>query len=217
MKKFRIKFYAVITFLFLWVSASAQVDSPFNVVGPEASIDRILAENVLYPGEGLKNRMKGEVLFSVKIDQEGNFDSLLILESTHPLFEKASLEAVAYLKSNWYPELLESKSRDRRYLIFFNFDTFLNEKSPSDLKEYSENLIKKEKYHKALKVLNKLIAIVPYSAEALDLRWEVYRNLKEKENAQKDYLKAKYLKREFLAVVEVYAIGQTRRPVPISN
>jgi tetratricopeptide (TPR) repeat protein len=161
--------------------------------------------------------MKGAVLFSVKINQEGNFDSLLILESTHPSFEKASLEALAYLKSNWYPALLENRSRDRRYLIYFNFSTFLNEETPNDLKEYAVNLFKKGKYDKAIKVLNKLIEIVPYSAEAHDLRWEVYSNLGETENAQKDYLKAKYLKKEFLSVVEVFAIGQTRRSVPISN
>jgi hypothetical protein len=59
--------------------------------------------------------------------------------------------------------------------------------------------------------------IIPYSAKAYDLRRKIYRNLEEIENAQKDCLKAKYLKKEFLSVVEVYAIGQTRRPVPISN
>jgi hypothetical protein len=59
--------------------------------------------------------------------------------------------------------------------------------------------------------------IVPYYAEAYNLRWKVYRNLEEIEDAQKDYLQAKYLKQEFLSVVEIYAIGQTRRPVPISN
>jgi len=59
--------------------------------------------------------------------------------------------------------------------------------------------------------------IVSYSAEAYDLRWKVYRNLEENETAQKDCLQAKYLKQEFISVVEFYAIGQTRRPVPISN
>jgi hypothetical protein len=42
-----------------------------------------------------------------------------------------------------------------------------------------------KKYHKALKALSNLIMIVPYSAEALDLKWEVNRNLEETEMLKK--------------------------------
>jgi hypothetical protein len=100
---------------------------------------------VRYPGESLKDRMEGAVLFSVKINQERNFDSILILESTHPFFEKSSLEALAYPKSTLYSELPENRSRDRRYLISLNFVSFLNEETLNDLKEYTENLVKNEK------------------------------------------------------------------------
>lgn len=194
----------------------AQVESPFNLVGPKASIDQILSENVRYPSEGLQTQKKGQVLFSIKINEEGMFDSLLILESTDEIFKTESLRALAYLESNWYPELLDDKPRSRSYLLFFKFDTFLNRPSPYEEREQAQKLIEKEKYDKALKLLNKLSEENPFVAETFELRWEVYRNLDQIENAQKDYLRFKYLKKEFLASVEIFAIGRSRTGVPIS-
>ena len=144
------------------------------------------------------------------------FDSLLILESTDEIFKTESLKALAYLESNWYPELLEDKPRSRNYLLFFKFDTFLNKPSPFEERDQAQKLIKKEKYDKALKLLNKLSEENPYIAQNFELRWEVYRNIGEIENAQKNYLRSKYLKKEFLASVEIYAIGRSRTGVPIS-
>jgi tetratricopeptide (TPR) repeat protein len=207
----------LISLLLFCLPAFAQVESPFKIIGSEASIDQILSERIQYPSEGLSQRMKGEVLFSVKINREGNFDSLIILESTHAIFQTESLKALAYLESNWYPDLLQEKTLDRRYLIYFKFDTFLNEASPSDLLDRAAQLIRKEKFDKALKVTNKVILELPYSVKAHELRWEVFRNLEQTENAQRDYLKAKYLKKEFLAIVEVFAVGKVRVPGPFSN
>lgn len=194
----------------------AQVVSPFNLVGPEASIDQILSEKVRYPSEGLQTRQKGQVLFSVKINEAGMFDSLLILESTDNIFTAEAIKALAYLKSNWYPELLEEKPRSKTYLLFFKFDTFLNGRNPSELRDQARNLIKREKYKKALKLLNELSEENPYVPETFELRWEVYTNMGETDHAQKDYLRAKYLKKEFLSSVEVFAFGRTRSGVPIS-
>lgn len=206
-------------FFLCWLACfqiQAQVASPFNIVGPKASITQILSENVRYPSEGLQTQKKGQVLFSIKINEAGMFDSLIILESSDEIFQAEALRALGYLESNWYPGLLEEKPRSRSYLLFFKFDAFLNERNPSELRDHAKNLIRKEKYDKALKLLNELLAENPYVAETFELRWEVYTNLGEVENAQKDYLRAKYLKKEFLSSVEIFAIGRTRSGVPIS-
>ena len=194
----------------------AQVESPFNLVGPKESIDEVFSKNVRYPSEALKDRKKGQVLLSIKINEAGMLDSLLILESTEEIFLTEALRATAYLESIWYPELLDEKPRSRSYLVFFKFDTFLDDSSPFDQRQVAENLIKRKKYEKALKLLNELSEENPFIAKTFELRWEVFRNLGETENAQKDYLRAKYLKKEFLSSIEVFAIGRARSSVPIS-
>jgi len=216
MQQFSTAFLYFIAFFASCNLSFGQEESLFNLIEPEKSIDQLLSENVRYPSKALQDRKEGSVLLSLKINAAGFIDSLFIIESTDEIFKNEALLAVGILESKWSPELLKEKPTDRKYLLFFKFDTFLNEASPNERVKQAEKLIEKEKFKKALKVLDKLIAENPYQVNTHELRWQVNLILSETVEAQKDYLKIKYLEKEFLSVVEVFAIGSTRSGVPIS-
>lgn len=87
---------------------------------------------------------------------------------------------------------------------------------PNEQVKQAEKLIEKGNFKKALRLLDDLIIENPYQSNTHELRWQVNLKLGETVEAQKDYLKIKYLKKEFLSVVEVFAIGSTRSGMPVS-
>jgi hypothetical protein len=178
--------------------------NPVPPLDPSEKITDLIIKNLRYPAQARENKEEGIVLISLKIDENGQIDSVSVLENPSELLTSESLRSIALLKANWESEMLGNNEFNKKYLMSFQF---LSENSDPITKEQIERLIEKEKYEKALAYLDLKTALHPYSYEWLELRSKIYFQLEESVKFQTDYMKAKSLKKEILASFVITAFG----------
>jgi tetratricopeptide (TPR) repeat protein len=212
------KLYLVLLGFSIYLNALGQTDSQFQTDYPD-QINKILATNTKFPKESRGNIENGLVLLALKIDETGQMDSITILERGDDPLVLAVFDAIAVLKENWEPGFLENRDFNKSYLLSFYFQSEIVQQVPSGKfrpKDVPIQFLKKEKPEKALKSVMELISQNPYDPDLIAIRSEAYRQLGETEKSQKDYLQAKYLRKDMLGVVDIVAIGVPRSRTQIN-
>lgn len=203
-------FTIVLFFLLLSGQIFPQSPAAYQTEYP-SQISAILAENIQYPREARVNMEDGLILLGIKIDESGSIDSISILEQADEALMIEVFESLATLKEKWHPDFLEGRETNKTYLMSFLFHVEKGNSPPTTQpKDIPIKYLEKEKPEKALDSVMELLQQNPYDPDLIAIRAEAFRQLGEQEKFQKDYLQAKYLRKEILAQISVMAFGIPR-------
>ena len=169
-------------------------------------IAKLLQKNTLYPTDALANEIEGNVVISFVILKEGKMDKLKVLSSPDETLSSSSIASFRNIENEWSPCINNGIPTDKEYCIVFKYRMYIY-KQPSNVNEEIESLIKKQKYEKALKYINKEIKENPYDYKLFDARSKINELLGNKDSAKKDAEQSIKLQNEVIAIVDVNAIG----------
>jgi len=173
-------------------------------------LTKILKKLTRYPVEEASKGVKGDVVISFNIMADGKIDSLIIESSPSKRLSANSLVSFDQLKGKWNPYKVNGTPINKKYLLVFRYRYYLDT-SPPEYKKKAAQFISKEKYDKALKVLNKAIKDNKYDYTLFELRSKVKEKLGDIKGSKTDFEKALHLKSEIISLVKVDMIGKMRR------
>ena len=167
---------------------------------------------VKYPFESINADNQGDVTLSLQMTKDGKMDSLTLFGSPHQSLTVSALTAMDAINGTWQPATMDSNPIDKNYLIIFRYGKFLNSEPPN-YTEKINSLLKREKFAKALKVANSAIIDNRFNAQFFKLRSIIFKNLDQVETSEEDLNQAMLLDSEILAVIDVLALGKSRRVI----
>lgn len=182
----------------------------------EAALKEFLETNVKYPDAAFLNKIKGDVIFSFVIKKDGRLDSLSLVKSPDFILTTNSVDGFKLIDGKWSPTIIDGRPADMRYSLVFRYRIYLNTQPP-DYKKMAERNIKKLKFDKALKLYDEAIEDNRYDFSLFESRARVKETLADSVGARQDQAIAEKLKKEIMAVVNINAVGITRRTVTIEK
>lgn len=175
----------------------------------KADLTKYLSETVQYPEQALLKNKYGDVVLSMIIDKTGKIDSVAIVKSPDFLFSTSAIVAINSLADQWSPTKINGKAVNKEYNIAFRYRIY-KDIQPPDYKSAALRSHKKQKYEKALDLLDKAIYENQYDYELFELRSRIKETLGDHEGAVKDLKTSDELKDKILSVVDVIMTGITR-------
>lgn len=173
------------------------------------SIDEVYSKNLRFPQELLGQ--SGRVILSIQIDEGSAPDSIFLIESSEEGFTTDVIRVTNLLIQEWKSEYLENRPSDESYLIVTTFNSIAGSPKTVNLEEERvQRFLEKKKYDKAMNLLNTLIADEPYQASLYEQRSQAHRELGHTEEAQRDYMTYKQIRKKVLAHPSVTAFGVRR-------
>ena len=188
---------------------SAQAEDFVKAEYTSGDFEQQLAEQIKYPMDALQEGIEGDVILSLKITELGTLDSLSVVLSPNPLLAKAAINALAQVKGNWSPTQISGINATYNYLVILRFRRFMDA-APPQYDQKLEKLISKQKWEKALKVVDQWLDEDAYNSLVWSQRSRILKELGDDET-ETALEKAKNLSREFIANVPIVAIGKTRK------
>lgn len=174
------------------------------------SIEEVFRKNLkVKPSEFLPNK-KDLVVLSLNIDSDGNPDSLYLIAGNTTVWIDEVVRVSNLAKDNWSENYLGERKKGQSYLVVCSLS--LQEEDQKYDEDKVERFLSKEKYAKALPLLNDFIANNPYRSDYYEKRSAVFRGLGEVENAQRDFMTAKQIKNKVLVNTSVRIFGITKVP-----
>lgn len=212
----RKSFLFLTLFIFLNIALCAQTTNNVvksveveNAAYLHGDLTKSLESFIKYPLEALENNIAGDMILSVIINKRGEVDSLNIVNSPDMLLSTASILAFSQLKDDWSPCKINGIPVDKKYLIVFRYRMF-KDAQPPKYKERADNLLKKQKYTKALKLYDKAIDENQYNYELFESRAKVKEALADLDGSRTDLIESEKLKNEIISVVNIIAVGVTK-------
>lgn len=169
-----------------------------------------LSSHVKYDAEALRLFIYGDVLFSFTINKEGRLVNLNVGSSPDFGLTNCSMAAMKTIVEGWSPALVNNVPADKKYMIVFRYRIYA-ESTPRDYRRDVNRLIEKGKYEKALTLCREATTSNMYDFAMVELRSQIKEKLGDMEGAKADQQAALKLREEIMAVVNVSAIGVTRR------
>jgi Gram-negative bacterial TonB protein C-terminal len=182
----------------------------------KGDLTEFLSKNVKYPDEAYLNKIEGDVIFSFVINKAGRLDNLSLVKSPDLILSTNSISAFNLIDGQWSPSLIDGRPADKRYSLIFRYRVYINSQPP-DYKKTAEKNAKKQKFEKALKLYDSAIKDNKYDFILFESRARIKEILGDTEGARQDQLLSENLKKEVMAVVNINAVGITRRTVTIEK
>jgi tetratricopeptide (TPR) repeat protein len=204
-----VKMGSVLSIFLLW-SSSLFAQGPDSDLPNWTSLNELLSMNLKFPSAELRDQKSARVIISMKIDESGRPDSIFLIESASELFDAEVLRVIDLATSNWKPDYLESRPPGNEYLWVFSFKASMGENMALNEYQLVDNLLKKEKFDKAIEFCTEKINGNPYQYLWYEKRAEAHRLSGNAESGQRDFMAAKQIKRKVLAEAEVKAFGINR-------
>ncbi len=169
-------------------------------------MNQFLSKNIAYPSQARENGTTGTVVYSIEINEKGEFAGYSILSSPDHLLENEVERVLSMMKEEWKKDFLENKPVNTEYLLSFEFMLQVASNEIREVHHYSGDTPTPKKKASSLEPLEKLnqkIEMNPYSPKLYKERAEVHQELKNNEEAKRDYEKAETLEKEFLSQVVI--------------
>jgi tetratricopeptide (TPR) repeat protein len=208
-KTFRLKI-GVIFILFFFSSTDLFAQESNTDLQNWTSLNELLAMNLKFPRAELRDEKLGRVIISMKIDEMGRPDSIFLIEGAGESFNAEVLRVIDLATTNWKPEFLENRPAGNEYLWVISFKASMDGNMFPDEFRMVDNLLKKEKFDKAIEFCTEKIAENPYQYLWYEKRADAYRQAGNAESGQRDFMAAKQVKRKVLAEAEVKAFGKMK-------
>lgn len=178
------------------------------------NLNKLVRENFKLPRADLSDGNKGRVILSLKINDEGQPDSVYLAQASTDSFNAECIRVMELIIQQWEPSFLENRSVGDEYLLVFSFSVQIGNPGFADLKAQLERLMKKEKYEKALDLINQKIEENPFESDDYLTRSEIHRQMGNTEDSQRDYMTARQLKKKVLVNAELSVFGIPRPSSP---
>lgn len=164
-------------------------------------MNRLLSNNLKYPGELRTHEVSGPVMISIKVDQKGDMTSYKFL-SGNAGFEDEIKRTMSIVKEKWDASFLEGKSFDEEYLMSFDFKLSKGGQfPPNPFISTAAN----SKPVDPLEALNLAIDENPYSPKLYSNRAEILKEDGRQFLSEMDLNQARFLKNKMLT--EVVIVG----------
>jgi tetratricopeptide (TPR) repeat protein len=196
-----------LSILLLW-SSSMFAQETVTDLPNWTSLNELVSRNLKFPSDGLKDKKSARVIVSMKIDELGRPDSIFLIEGATEPFNAEVLRVIDLSTASWKPEFLENRPAGNEYLWVVSFNATMDGSMPSDELQIADNLLKKEKYEKAIEFCTEKITVNPYHYLWYEKRAEAYRLSGNAESGQRDFMAAKQVKRKVLVEAQVKAFGR---------
>ena len=204
-KKMR-SFISICLLFFVLFPAAAQEQAPLD------DLNQFVIENLQFPKGELSDGNKGRMILSLKINNEGLPDSVFVSQASTETFNAECMRVMELIIQNWRPSFLDDRAAGEEYLLVFSFSAQMGNSGFSDKYAQLERLIKKEKYEKAMALIDQKIEENPFYSDDYLTRSEIHRQMGNNEESQRDYMTARQLKKKILVNAEVTAFGMPRPP-----
>lgn len=183
---------------------------------PKDALTDYLSKNLDYPDKALENNIQGDVIFSLVISTSGKMEKLVKLNSPHMLLLNGAVVLLSPLDKGWTPAKINGLPVDRSYRIVIRYRLNLNS-APVDYNRQIKELLRKEKYEKALKISNQAIEDNKYEYMLYEFRSKAKQFLGDTEGAKADSLTAADLNNDILLNLNIVAVGIVRKPMVIGT
>lgn len=174
------------------------------------TLNELLSMNLKFPSAELRDQKSARVIISMKIDELGRPDSIFLIEGAAEPFNLEVLRVIDLATASWKPEFLDNRPNGNEYLWVISFKASMDENMILDEFRIVDNLLKKEKFEKAIEFCTEKITGNPYQYLWYEKRAEAHRLAGNDESGQRDFMAAKQVKRKVLAEAEVKAFGRMR-------
>jgi hypothetical protein len=205
--KEKMRFFISICLLFFVLFQTAAQEQP-----PLGDLNQFVIENLQFPKGELSQGNKGRMILSLKINNEGLPDSVFVSQASTEIFNAECMRVMELIIQNWKPSFLGDRAVGEEYLLVFSFSVQVGNSGFSDKYAQLERLMKKEKYEKAMALIDQKIEENPFDSYDYLTRSEIHRHLGNTEDSQKDFMTARQLKKKILVNAEVTAFGIPRPP-----
>lgn len=205
-------FYIFIFFLFSHaplLGKHVKMVEDTMAIDTKDEINIFLMKNTVYPMKCLKSGIAGDVVFSLTINKAGLLDSLALVISPNESLTTNSFESLIKLAKKWRPVNNDSIEIDKKYVIVFRYRIFMDN-VPPDYFDRAKKSIAKQKYEKALKLLDKAVENNIYERQFYLARSEVKKKLGDEKGVAEDLSVVKRLDNNILSIVNIIAIGKSR-------
>ncbi len=172
-------------------------------------ISKFLANNTKYPMESLQRNIQGDVVLSFVISKDGKLNDLKTISSPDKSLLTSSVVALNGVPNDWRPCENEGKPVDKEYLLVFRYRMY-RDTQPFDYKDKVGKLVQKQKYDKALKLINDAIKDNPYSSEYYQTRSDIKNRMGDTNGSKEDAEQSDKLRNEILACIDIAAISVVR-------
>src|ERR1035437_1598188 len=172
------KYLILLTLLFLTFSSFvnsqtiSKSDSIFfkeEVTYLKEDLSKFLRYKFIYPREGFENKIEGDVIFSIEIKKDGSSTGPILISSDDNVLTFNTAIVLNLIENKWNPAKMNDIPIDKKYLIVVRYRLYINTE-PTDYKRKALDLIRKQKYDKAIKIYDKAIKENQYSFELLIAR-----------------------------------------------
>jgi hypothetical protein len=170
---------------------------------------KYLTNRTKYPQEEMINQVNGDVIFTFTITKDGKLEDLALKNYPNSELLNSSRIAMNSLYMEWKPAMLNDTAVERKYSIVFRFRVYANSR-PVDCKPQVRKLFAKQKYDRALKIINSAIADNKYDHELYELSSKIKMSLGDKDGSMTDLSMADNLKDEMMGIIDVAVMYVTR-------
>lgn len=172
----------------------------------DVDVQQFFASNASYPQRAAVSEIEGNVVVSFIIRQDGQLDSIQIINNPNNILAVGVLVAFEKSYGLWIPCKVNGNAIDKKYLGCFKY--LMNNASVlAENRSKGIKSLQKGEYEKSLKYINKALTIDEYNPELYQARANVYLKMNENELAQQDLAKFKELKDNLLIDVMFSIVG----------
>lgn len=221
MKKNLILFCLLFLTISLVVNSQTIPKSDSNSFSEEATylkedLNKFLRNKFIYPHEGFANKIEGDVIFSIEIKKDGSSTGPILISSDDKVLSQNAAKVLNLIENKWNPAKINDVPIDKKYFIVVRYRLYINTE-PTDYNREALDLIRKQKYEKAIKTYDKAIKENQYSYELLISRSQLKAKIGDYAGSKQDYEAANKLAAEILTVFGVIGKTVTTRTVISSN
>lgn len=221
MKKNLILFCLLFLTISLVVNSQTIPKSDSNSFSEEATylkedLNKFLRNKFIYPHEGFVNKIEGDVIFSIEIKKDGSSTGPILISSDDKVLSQNAAKVLNLIENKWNPAKINDVPIDKKYFIVVRYRLYINTE-PTDYNREALDLIRKQKYEKAIKTYDKAIKENQYSYELLISRSQLKAKIGDYAGSKQDYEAANKLAAEILTVFGVIGKTVTTRTVISSN
>jgi len=217
MKKY---FFLILFFLSINTYASNQ-DSTFIKTELSGNVHEFFGKRLRYPIQLLQDDKQGQIVVDFRVNKLGRIDSLSLVSYFDKEVSNKIMRLLLSTREMWSPTIIDGEAQDFVYKLIFDYKIFSGRPSKKSASQIAINratkMAKKEKYEKALAIMNSIIAKEPYNSSLYQKRAEIYLFLKNKIKSDSDLLLAKKIDREVVANIVMFAFKSEQRVVSRST
>lgn len=200
----------LLSLLFLLIfTNSVALAQEKQIITPD-NLQKYLSSNIDYPLIGNTPAGNCDLALELTIEKNGELTNIENLSSCTSEFFNNTVTALSTLENVvWTPEVIGDSTIQSKKLLIVKFRRYSDQKPVQYLSE-TKKLLKKEKYKKAIKLINKGIAEHPYNSKYYLYRSLVYQQLGEDEKSTADRKKAEELENVVFTIAPVTMLGISR-------